>query len=150
MRDYFRLSRTLTYSLLFVAPLFVLYEVGAAYLNRLERSSLRNGADVLLRSLLAAGGVRSTLAFTGVLLVLSLVLIFVERRRHHVPLRPGIFVGMMLESLAYALIFGAVVGTATQWVLRGTHLGLSAAAGPVSGLSVREGVVLSLGAGVYE
>jgi hypothetical protein len=150
MRDYFRLSRTLTYSLLFVAPLFVLYEVGAAYLDRLERTSLRNGADVLLRSLLAAGGVRSTMAFTGVLLLLSVVLIAVERRRHHVPLRPGIFVGMLAESLAYALIFGAVVGTATQWVLRGTHLGLAAAAGPVSGLNVREGVVLSLGAGVYE
>lgn len=150
MREYFRLSRTLTYSLLFVAPLFILYEIGAAYLNGLESTPLRNGADVLLRTLVASGGVRSTAGFTGVLLAIALVLIIIERRRQRVPLRATIFAGMLLESLAYALVFGAVVGTATQWVLRGTRLGLAAAAGPVSGLSLREGLVLSLGAGIYE
>ena len=150
MREYLRLSRTLTYSLLFAAPLFVLYEVGAAYLNGVEQTTLRNGADVLLRTLLAMGGVQGTAAFTGVLLLIAIVLIIIERRRQRVPLRAGVFAGMMLESLAYALLFGVVVGTATQWVLRGTGLGLFMAAGPVASLSMREGVVLSLGAGIYE
>ncbi len=150
MRDYLRLSRTHTYSLLFVAPLFLLYEAGAAYLNGLERVPLRNGADVLLRTLLAAGGVRGTAAFTAVLLLVSLVLIVMERRRSRVPIRASVFFGMLAESFGYALVFGAVVGTATQWVLRGASLGLSAAAGPVSGLGLKEGLVLSLGAGIYE
>jgi hypothetical protein len=148
MRDYFRLTRSLTYSVLFAAPLFALYELGAAFLAGTERTALRNGADVLLRSLLAAGGVRGTAAFTAVLLVIAVALVLYERRRTRIRLRAAPFAGMMLESVVYALLFGTVVGTATQWVLGGTRLALDAATAP--GLGTGEAVVLSLGAGIYE
>jgi membrane protease YdiL (CAAX protease family) len=55
---------------------------------------------------------------------------------------------MLLESVLYALLFGTVVGTATQWVLGGTRLALDAAAR--SRLGGADVVVLSLGAGIYE
>lgn len=149
MHDYFRLTRSLTYSLIFTAPLLLLYEVGAALLAKQDEGALRNGADVLLRSLLASGGIHGTAAFTGVLLIVALVLIWVERRRRRIPLRAAPFVGMAAESLLYAMFFGTVVGTLTAWMLGG-YTRLSAGEGPVSGLSLHEGIVLSLGAGVYE
>ena len=150
MRSYLQLTRTHTYSLLFSVPLLLLYEVGAAWLAGSGQSSIRNGADVLLRALLAAAGVQGTAAFTAALLVGAGLLILAEQRRRRVPLRAAPFAGMWLESLAYAMTFGLVVGTATQWVLRGAGFRLAADGGPLATLSLGEGIVLSLGAGIYE
>lgn len=150
MESYLRLTRTHTYSLLFSIPLLLLYEGGAALLAQRDESALRNGADVLLRTLLAAVGVEGTGAFTGMLVAVAALLIFLERRRQRVPLRAAPFLGMMLESTLYALLFGVVVGTLTQWVLEGAGFRLAAGEGPMSALSLREGLVLSLGAGIYE
>jgi membrane protease YdiL (CAAX protease family) len=151
MRSYFDVSRTYTYSLIFALPLLLLYEVGATLTMRGQQQQIRNGADVLLRSLLAAGGVQSTVAFSGVLAVAALALIAVEWRKRKVPVRPAVFLGMMLESVAYALTFGTVVGTATQWMTGGLSLRLAAdPAGAMDKLPVSQGVVLSLGAGLFE
>lgn len=149
MKNYFELTRTLTYSLLFAAPLLLLYELGAMLLAGMDPAALRNGADVLLRTLFAAGGIQGTVAFTGLLLALALVLIVLERRKKRVPLRFAPFLGMAAESTLYALLFGAVIGTMTSWLLGG-GMRLATGEGHLSSLSVPEGVVLSLGAGVYE
>ncbi|MGI9180986.1 MAG: CPBP family intramembrane glutamic endopeptidase [Longimicrobiaceae bacterium] len=150
MPGYLRLSRTHSYSLLFAIPLLLLYEAGAAYLAQGEGAALRNGADVLLRTLLAAGGVQGTLAFTSLLLAAALLLILWERRQRTVPLRAAVFAGMTLESIVYALLFGAVVGAATQWVLTGVGARLAADGASFTALPFSQGVVLSLGAGIYE
>jgi hypothetical protein len=57
---------------------------------------------------------------------------------------------MAAESLLYALLFGSIVGTMTTWLLGGGGVRFAAQEGPLSSLSVPEGIVLSLGAGVYE
>lgn len=151
MHSYFRVSRSLTYSLLFSVPLLLAYELGAGYLATTGGSSLRNGADVLLRTLLAAGNMGGTLPLTLLLLVIAAILIFLEQRRRRVALRLSPFIGMTMESIVYALLLGAVIGGLTQWVLHGvSQLPLSIDAGPLASLSFREGVVLSLGAGFYE
>ena len=150
MKRYLEISRTHTYSLLFAVPLLLLYEAGAAYLAQTEGPALRNGADVMLRTLLAAGGVEGTLAFTGALLAAALAVVLLERRRRRVPLRAGIFVTMMLESVVYALLLGIVVGTATQWVLEGVGVRLAADGSTVAELPLLHAIVLSLGAGIYE
>lgn len=151
MQSYLRLTRTSTYSLLFAVPLLLLYEVGAARLAARNEDALRNGADVLLRSLLAAGGVRGTLAFTGFLLGVAAVVILLEQRRRRVRVRLAPFAGMMLESMLYAVALGAVVGGATQWLLQSVPL-LSAVGGggALISMTLSESVVLSLGAGIYE
>ena len=150
MRDYFRLTRTHTYSLLFAFPLLLMYEAGAAWLARADENSLRNGADVLLRTLLAAGGIQGTGAFAGVLIIAALIVVLLERRRQKVPVRPVLFLGMMMESTVYAIAFGAVVGTLTQWVLQGAGFSLAIQENPMSALPLRDAIVLSLGAGIYE
>jgi hypothetical protein len=151
MQSYLRTSRSLTYSLLFALPLLVAYEVGAMLLARDGGSSIRNGADVLLRTLLAAGGVDGTLPFAAVLLGVAMVLIIAEQRRSRIRVRLSPFLGMTLESVVYALLLGGVVGGVTHWLLQGAGLvRLSVETGPLAALSTREGVVLSLGAGFYE
>lgn len=147
-RGYLWLSRTHTYSLLFAVPLLLLYELGAALLGGTGIGHVRNGADVLLRTLFAAAGIQGTLAFTAVLLGAAAVLISAEQRRRRVQLRAGVFAAMLAESTVYALLLGAVVGTATQWLLGG--FALAAQAGPVGELSLPAAMVLSVGAGIYE
>jgi hypothetical protein len=146
MRRYLDTTRSRAYSLLFALPLLLLYEAGALLLA--DRTGLRNGADVLLRTLLSTGGVGGTLALTSVLLVGGAVLIVVERRRRRVRLHGAYFAGMLAESTAYALAFGVVISSATHLVLGGwVRL---AADGGGARLGVFDGIVLSLGAGIYE
>jgi hypothetical protein len=150
MHRYYQFSRTHTYSLLFAVPLLLLYEIGATWLARDGGSALRNGADVMLRTLLAAGGVHGTLTFTALLLGAALVVVFLEQRRKRIPVRTTVFAGMMLESAVYALLLGVVVGAATQSLLHGLGARLAMDSGVVGSLPLLEGVVLSMGAGVYE
>ena len=152
MRRYFELSRTQTYSLLFAIPLLLLYAAGAAWVSTTSAAPLRNGADVLIRALLATGGLHSTVAFTAFLVAVAGVAVLVEWRRKRVKgVQPGVFAGMMVESALYALLFGMVVGTATQWVLEGAGMRLAAdRGGTMASLPLGEGLVLSLGAGIYE
>jgi hypothetical protein len=150
MRRYLHQSRTLTYSLIFVLPLLVLYEVGAAWLAAQGGTPLRNGADVMLRTMLAAGGVHGTLAFTSVLLAAAAVAVWVDRRRSRVPLRAVTFAGMLAESTVYALALGVVLGVATHWLTGGFAVRLAVETGSVASLPLIHAIVLSLGAGVYE
>ncbi|MEX2581915.1 MAG: CPBP family intramembrane glutamic endopeptidase [Gemmatimonadota bacterium] len=148
MRRYLSLTRTHSYSLLFALPLLALYEVGAIYIARTEGSTLRNGADVLLRTLLAIGGFEGTAALTLMVIAVAGVLVVMERQRNRVPLRLSNFAGMAMESVLYALLLGVVVGTATQWLIGAIPLAIQA--GGLTSLSTTEGLVLSLGAGLYE
>jgi hypothetical protein len=148
MRRYFENTRTHTYSLLFALPLLVLYEVGAMMIAG-RAGGMRNGADVLLRTLLAAGGLNGTLAFTAVLAVGAAVIVGLEQKRKRVPVRPGYFAGMLAESAVYAIVFGGLIAAATQ-VLLGGAVRMAADRGSMTSLPLLDGVVLSLGAGIYE
>ena len=148
MKGYFELTRSHTYSLLFALPLLLLYEGGALYLSGSGQSNLRNGADVLLRTILAVAGLEGTAALAVAIAAAAVYLIARERRRRRVRLRFAPFVGMALESAVYALLLGIVVGTATQRLL--DALAMQAGGGVLTELSLREGIVLSLGAGLYE
>jgi hypothetical protein len=147
MNRYFKLTRTHTYSLLFAFPLLVLYEVGAMYTSA-GGSNLRNGADVLLRTLLAVGGIQGTLGVAVAVMAVAAFLIVRERRKKAVPLRLMPFAGMTVESFAYAVLLGIVVGTATQRILDTLPGALSLV--QLSNLPMSEAIVLSLGAGIYE
>lgn len=148
MRRYLETTRTHTYSLLFALPLLVLYELGAVLIAGRD-SGMRNGADVLLRTLLAAGGVQGTLAFTAALALGAAVLVGLERRKKRVPLRGAYFAGMLAESAVLAVVFGGIIAAATQVLLSG-GVRLAADGGGLARLPMLDGVVLSLGAGIYE
>jgi hypothetical protein len=147
MSPYFRASRTPRYSLLFALPLLVLYEVLAFALSNSAIAGVRNGADVLLKSLFVGLGGRTGLVVFGALLLgIGAVLIWRDRRTGGA-LRPRWFLWMAVESLSYAWVFGFVAGTLTAILLSSVpHLAI----GQFHRLGLSTQLMVSLGAGIYE
>lgn len=144
LREYLDNSRSPRYSILFAVPLLLSYELLAVLLG--DRSAgVRNGADVLLKSLfMMLGGHRGLLLFNVGLFALAAWLVLRDWRAHPGRLRPAIFGGMLLESLVLAVLVGIVVGRVTQALLHPLQIG----GGASLGLGTQ--LMLSLGAGVYE
>ncbi|MDR0786302.1 MAG: CPBP family intramembrane metalloprotease [Gemmatimonadota bacterium] len=149
MDRYFTATRTHSYSLLFALPLLLLYETGAAFITDPNGDGFRNAADVILRTVLMLSGVTGTAGVTLVLIAIGAVLIILERRKRSIPMKISRFAGMAMESILYATMLGTVVGSATQFVVREFETDL-AIRGSFSAMSVPEGLVLSIGAGLYE
>jgi hypothetical protein len=148
MKDYFAKSRAPRYSLTFALPLLLLYEGLSLALTGSAYEGVRNGADVLLKSLFVAlGGRQGLVAFGALLLGGGAFLVWRDRRRAAEPLEGRVFGLMILESGAYAAAFGLVVGWLTALVL-GVPGALSL--NGVQSLSLSTQLVVSLGAGLYE
>ena len=150
--SYWRASRAPRHSLLFALPLLLLYELLAFALSGSQLGEVRNGADVLLKSVFVAlGGRYGLTAFSALLVCTGAVLVWRDRRQHG-PIRPGVFVGMLGESLLYAALLGGVASALTTLLLHG-RLALVGAGGdpsPLSGLALPTQLMISLGAGIYE
>ena len=153
MTKYWRASRAPRHSLLFALPLLVLYELLAFTLSHDAILGVRNGADVLLKSLFVGLGGRAGLIAFGLLLLGTGAVVVYRDLRRGGPVEPGIFVLMLAESVVYALLFGLVVGTLTGLLLGGLVTGRAMAlvAGQVQAtLSLPTKLMISLGAGIYE
>jgi hypothetical protein len=147
VKDYLADSRAPRYSVLFALPLLLLYE-GAAFLTTGSAyTGVRNGADVLLKSLFVGlGGRNGLLVFSVVLFGIGAWLVIRDRKRNGEPLQGRVFGLMFLESTVYAALFGIVVGRLTALVLGAPSL-LQIGGGQ---LDLTTQLVTSLGAGIYE
>src|SRR6266496_4681679 len=151
LRDYWRASRAPRYSLTFAFPLLVAYEALAFTLSHDAMIGVRNGADVLLKSLFLALGGRDGLIIFGVLLVGTGGVLVWRDRRSAGPVDGRVFAAMALESVVYALVFGLVVGRLTVLLLQGlTFVVPALSIGRVSQLGLSTQLMISLGAGIYE
>jgi Type II CAAX prenyl endopeptidase Rce1-like len=150
VQTYWRATRAPRYSLTFAFPLLVLYEALAAALSHDAIAGVRNGADVLLKSLfLGLGGRGGLIAFGAVLVGGGALLAWRDRRRSG-PLRWRVFLLMAAESLAYALAFGFIAGLLTRLLLRPLLASMAAAPGEEVRLGLGTQLMVSLGAGIYE
>jgi Type II CAAX prenyl endopeptidase Rce1-like len=148
LKDYLRRSRSPRYSVLFAMPLLILYEGLSALLTHSAVAGVRNGADVLLKSLFVALGGRDGLVAFGLLLVGGAAWLVVrDVRQSGERILPGVFGWMLVESAAYAAVFGFVVGWLTTLLLEGPH---HLAIGGAAALDLHTQLVVSLGAGIYE
>lgn len=150
---YWRAARQPRYSVTFAFPLLVAYEALAFGLSHDALAGVRNGADVMLKSVFVLlGGRNGLLAFGALLVGTGLVLVWRDRRRSG-PIEARVLAWMALESVVYALLFGLVVGTLTGLLLRAltTVWGLPASgAAAAGGLGLATQLMVSLGAGIYE
>lgn len=148
---YWASSRAPRYSLVFALPLLFLYELLAAGLQG-AASGIRNGADVMLKSLFASvAGPRGPLFFAVALIVVMLGLAVRDLRKHPSGLRIRVFAAMLAESAVLAAVFGTIVGLVTAQLVNAVGAGASlAVGGPLDRLGVPTAVTLSLGAGLYE
>lgn len=150
MSGYWTATRAPRHSLLFALPLLLLYELLAFLLSGDQMGDVRNGADVLLKSVfIALGGRHGVTAFGVLLLGAGLWLVLRDRRRSG-PVEPRLFAGMLLESVAYAMLLGAVASTLTSLLLHGRLAVVLAAQGPVERMALPTQLMISLGAGLYE
>ena len=140
-------TRTATYGFFATLPLFLMYEVGVLFTSA-GTGAIRVGADVWLKSLLAAVGLSGWAALGGVVLILGAVVVWAERRRRP-PLRPSYFGGIVAESLLYAVVLALVVGTAVGLLFNG-WAAPPAMMQAADGFSLPLKLALSIGAGLYE
>lgn len=140
-------TRTATYGFVAALPLFLMYEVGVL-LTSAGPGGIRVGADVWLKSLLAAVGLDGWAAMGGVVLALGAAIVWAERRRSP-PLRSRWFASIMGESLVYAVALALLVGTAVG-LLFNTWAVPAAMMQAVDGFSLPLKLALSIGAGLYE
>jgi hypothetical protein len=147
MKDYLKNSRAPRYAILFALPLLLLYEGSSALLTGSAVAGVRNGADVLLKSLFVALGGRDGVVVFGLLLVGGgAALVVRDLRKSGERLSAAVFGWMLVESAVYAALFGFVVGWLTTLVLEGPRrLAIGGAA-----LDLHTQLVVSLGAGIYE
>ena len=143
--QYYLDSRSPRYAVLFAAPLLLAYEVSAWLLSTPADPGVRNGADVLLKSLFVQLSARHGVAIFETLLALfGLLLVVRDWRRHPGPLRWRTFPLMLAESVGLGLAIGVVLRYATAVLL---HFFLLANPG---GLGTPAQLMVSLGAGIYE
>ncbi len=149
--NYLRTTRAPRYSLTFALPLLLLYEVLAFALSGSEFAGVRNGADVLLKSLfLTLGGRNGVIVFGALLVGAGGWLVWRDWRERQV--HPRVFAVMAFESIVYALVFGMVASTLTTVLLPGLAIQArsSLALNSDTQLSLVTQLMISLGAGIYE
>ncbi len=142
--SYWSESRQPLASLVFVAPLLVLYEVGVVWLGP---EAVRNGADAWLRALLRLAGFGQYFLLPCLTVSLLLAWHYLTRRPWRV--RPGVLYGMVGECLLLAVVLRALLelqgGLLEQLVCR-----LDAAQAGARASGVVRNAISFLGAGIYE
>ena len=147
LANYWRLARAPRYSLTLALPLLVAYEILAFSLSHDEVTGVRNGADVLLKSIFLAMGGRNGLVVFGALLVGGGAWLVWQDYRRSRTLDARLFGLMAVESAVYALSFGLVTSVLTGLLLPGLFI---LPAGFAGGWSLPTQLMISLGAGIYE
>jgi hypothetical protein len=147
---YWRASRAPRHSLTFALPLLLLYELLAFTLSGHALAGVRNGADVLLKSLFIGFGGRHGLAAFGALLLSTGALLVARDIRRGGRLEVRMFPMMAAESIVYALTLGLVVGALTGLLLGGLTVAGERLAVQTGGLGLATQLMISLGAGIYE
>lgn len=151
---YWEAARTPLHALLFLLPMVLIYEVGILWVHRGEVILVRNAVDVMLRRVMGFLG-RPGVAASAVVLVAALLIWQVISRRPW-RVRPGVLLGMLVESAVlagglylYALVYGGrLLEIAAR---RGWPTLLGGADGTaLANLSTTAQVVLSFGNGIYE
>ena len=143
--EYWHETRRPLVCLLFLTPLLVIYELGVLWTGGNSPGDVRNRADDWLRSGLKLAGLEHPLVLPG--MVVAALLAWHLCARCPWRMRPSVFVGMLAESLLFALAV-VLLGQLHNRAFAGGTLALPAAL-PID----RETAALAvsfLGAGLYE
>jgi membrane protease YdiL (CAAX protease family) len=148
---YWPASRAPRHSLTLALPLLLLYEAFAFALSREQMGAVRNGADVLLKSLFLSMGGRHGVAIFGILLMAVGAFLVIRDLRLGGAIRPGVLGLMLLESAAYAAVLGFVISLLTSVLLSGRlPFAIQGNAGGLAQFDLPTQLMISLGAGLYE
>jgi len=141
---YWEVTREPRYSLVFVLPMIIIYQVGVVILAHSSGGEfeLRNVADVLVQRVVGPLGLPGHLASGAV--VIGVLFAWHAARGRGWRLRTGYVLGMAVESLLYALVL------ILTYQVVAVRLRNALLASGDRFQSVAEQLVLGIGAGVYE
>jgi len=137
---YHRATRSATYGFLSALPLFALYEAMIVLVNLDAARTVRVGAGVWIKELLTMTGASGGLTLALLVVGGGLAAYLLDRHRS-IPLRTRYFVGLVGESVVYAVLVALLVSSAVG--------ALFAAVPPPEGALWTQ-LALSIGAGLYE
>jgi membrane protease YdiL (CAAX protease family) len=106
-QSYWQATRHPWSCVLFVLPLLAVYELGVRWMAVATPEECRNGADAWLRAALAAGGISPAYGAPAIL-VLVLLAWTLWRRQDRPTDQVGVWIGMVVESAAFALVLLAL------------------------------------------
>ena len=139
MNSYWRSTRSPLYSFLFTIPLFLIYEIGIFLTSTDDMFVLRNGADALMRQILATFGIAG-LYWIGAIFFIGFIITFILQRKYweETQIHSDYFLLMMMESVAWSVLI--------YFLMSNVYLLLM---NPTGSMLVQQ-VTLAVGAGIYE
>ena len=138
--SYWNLSKNIYYSILFLFPMFFLYELMCWLQFFGSEYQIRNGADVFLRQLFIIFGDYSELVYSFILLIIFLLIMYFNRNIiKKGRLRISYLLFMLFESLFWCAIFIILIGFSEKILFSIMHRNV-----------VPEQFYLSIGAGIWE
>ncbi len=139
MNSYWRSTRSPLYSFLFTIPLFLIYEIGIFLTSSDDMFVLRNGADALMRQILATFGITG-LYWVGVIFFIGFIITFILQRKYweQTQIHSDYFLLMMMESVAWSVLI--------YFLMSNVYLLLM---NPTGSMLVQQ-VTLAVVAGIYE
>ena len=155
---YFKETSQPIYSLLFVLPLLMGYELTAVWVNFDRNLQIRNAADIMIKNFLLQFGIRSMLGFMVAVVAIAIIAALIALKDTKDSIRPKYFLGMCIESIIYASMLGTLASRCTDLALGvqgSVSLSATVLAAPSLALSPGEPgfisqIMIALGAGVYE
>ncbi len=145
--DYLAKTSRLGYSFLLLLPLLLIYEIGIAMVNAGATAGVRISADVFIKKILGFVGLDGTVIFTILVLAIGAVILWRERKAG-ITIRPRYLGWMTVESIFYGIALGIIVATFVGPLVGFSLVPLQAPGSP--GSATTTGLLLSLGAGIYE
>jgi membrane protease YdiL (CAAX protease family) len=139
MNSYWLSTRSPLYSFLFTVPLFLIYEIGIFLTSSDDMFVLRNGADALMRQILATFGITG-LYWVGVIFFIGFIIAFILQRKYweETQIHSDYFLLMMVESVGWSVLI--------YFLMTNVYLLLM---NPTGSMLVQQ-VTLAVGAGIYE
>ena len=139
MNSYWLSTRSPLYSFLFTVPLFLIYEIGIFLTSSDDMFVLRNGADALMRQILATFGITG-LYWVGVIFFIGFIIAFILQRKYweETQIHSDYFLLMMVESVGWSVVI--------YFLMTNVYLLLM---NPTGSMLVQQ-VTLAVGAGIYE
>jgi membrane protease YdiL (CAAX protease family) len=125
INNYYKQSRSPFYSFIFILPLFIIYELGISLISSKDLPTIRNGADVLLRKILASHGIGGIYGMALMLLIGIII-------------RSDYFVIMIFESIFWSIVLFVILSQGQLLLGKGTAKLLM------------QQIVLSIGSGIFE
>lgn len=147
---YLRETAQPIYSLLFLIPLLVAYELTAVFVNFDRTLQIRNAADIMVKNVLVSLGIRSMLGFVLAVVFAAVVCALVALRESKGKIQPRYFAWMMVESVVYASLLGTLATRFTNLLLGGQAIAASASVPQITAEPWVSSLMIALGAGVYE